>query len=307
MDRAEEVDMKPAEVRSLSAAHAANDVAAANAEIESSADSSADDRSVARFVTSRTAAIWAIRFVFVLCVVAVWQGLTTFELMNPVFIGTPAGTLREFVLQFNTGIVTTDLGYTIRETLIGFLFGSLAGLIAGALLAQNELVERAAAPLLTAANSLPRVTLAPLFIIWFGLGSTAKVALVISVIFFIMAINTIAGLTMPDPDRELLARTLGASKRQRLFYFVIPGAIPTLMAGLELSLVYSFLSAVVGEFVGGSHGLGVRLQEFANSFEINKFFAVIILLAIVTTAMAQLLQVAGRRATRWYGSDRLQQ
>jgi NitT/TauT family transport system permease protein len=255
----------------------------------------------------RTAAIWAIRMVIVLCVLALWQGLTTFGLMNPVFIGTPAGTLREFIFQFNTPIVTIDLGYTMRETLLGFVLGTLSGLIAGALLAQSELVERAAAPLLTAANSLPRVTLAPLFIIWFGLGSTAKVALVISVVFFIMAINTIAGLTMPDPDRELLARTLGASKRQRLLHFVIPGAVPTLMAGLELSLVYSFLSAVVGEFVGGSYGLGVRLQEFANKFEIDKFFAVIILLAIITTVMAQLLQTVGRRATRWYGSDRLQQ
>lgn len=255
----------------------------------------------------RTFAIWTIRIGIVAVVLLIWQGLTSFHLMNPVFIGSPGGTLREFVLQFATPIVTTDLAYTMRETLLGFVLGTLSGLLVGMLLSQSEVVERAAAPLLTAANSLPRVTLAPLFIIWFGLGSTAKVALVISVVFFIMTLNTVAGLTMPDPDRELLARTLGASRRQRLLHFVIPGAIPTLMAGLELSLVYSFLAAVVGEFVGGSHGLGVRLQEFANNFEVNKFFAVIILLAIITTIMAQLLQMAGRRATRWYGSDRLQQ
>jgi NitT/TauT family transport system permease protein len=255
----------------------------------------------------QTLAIWAIRVAIIAFVLAVWQSLTTFHLMNPVFIGSPGGTLREFALQFATPIVTTDLGYTMRETLLGFVLGTLSGLLVGMLLAQSEMVEKAAAPLLTAANSLPRVTLAPLFIIWFGLGSTAKVALVISVVFFIMTINTVAGLTMPDTDRELLARTLGASRRQRLVHFVIPGAIPTLMAGLELSLVYSFLSAVVGEFVGGSHGLGVRLQEFANNFEVNKFFAVILLLAVITTLMAQMLQWAGRRATRWYGTDRLQQ
>src|SRR5665213_744277 len=254
----------------------------------------------------RSSPIWIIRAAIILVVLAVWQALTSFHLMNPVFIGTPGGTLREFIRQFSTQIVTTDLAYTMRETIVGFVLGSLSGLLAGMLFAQNKLVERAVAPLLTAANSLPRVTLAPLFIIWFGLGSTAKIALVISVVFFIMTTTTIAGLTMPDPDRDLLARTLGASRRQRLFHFVIPGAVPTLMAGLELSLVYSFLAAVVGEFVGGSHGLGVRLQEFANNFEVNKFFAVIILLSIITTLMAQLLQVAGRRATRWYGSDKLQ-
>jgi NitT/TauT family transport system permease protein len=249
---------------------------------------------------------WAIRGAIVVAIVALWQASTSFHLMNPVFIGTPGGTAREFVLQFGTQIVTTDLGYTLFETLVGFVLGTLSGLVVGALLAQNELLQRAASPLLTAANSLPRVTLAPLFIIWFGLGSTAKVALVVSVVFFIMALNTVAGLTMPDPDRELLARTLGASRWQRLCHFVIPGAVPTLMAGLELSLVYSFLSAVVGEFVGGSHGLGVRLQEFANTFEVNKFFAIIILLAIITMFMAELLQLIGRRATAWYGSERLQ-
>src|SRR4051812_14147817 len=120
-----------------------------------------------RNALGRTAAIWVIRTVIILCVLALWQGLTTFHLMNPVFVGTPAGTLREFILQFNTQIVTVDLAYTMRETLLGFVLGTLSGLIAGALLAQSELVERAAAPLLTAANSLPRVTLAPLFIIWF--------------------------------------------------------------------------------------------------------------------------------------------
>jgi len=255
----------------------------------------------------RSSPIWIIRAAIILVVLAAWQALTSFHLMNPVFIGTPGGTLQEFIRQLGTQIVTTDLAYTMRETIVGFVLGSLSGLLAGMLFAQNKLVERAVAPLLTAANSLPRVTLAPLFIIWFGLGSTAKIALVISVVFFIMTTTTIAGLTMPDPDRDLLARTLGASRRQRLFHFVIPGAVPTLMAGLELSLVYSFLAAVVGEFVGGSHGLGVRLQEFANNFEVNKFFAVIILLSIITTLMAQLLQVAGRRATRWYGSDKLQQ
>lgn len=255
----------------------------------------------------RSIKIWSIRAAIVLCLLGIWQGLTTFHLMNPVFIGTPGGTLREFILQFGTPIVTLDLAYTMRETILGFVLGTLLGLIVGALLAQNQLVERAAAPLMTAANSLPRITLAPLFILWFGLGSTAKVALIISVVFFIMVLNTVAGLTMPDPDRELLARTLGASKRQRLLHFVIPGAVPTLMAGLELSLVYSFLSAVVGEFVGGTYGLGVRLQEFANNFQVDKFFAVIILLAIIATLMAQLLQLAGHRATRWYGSETLQQ
>ncbi|MHB8588113.1 MAG: ABC transporter permease [Candidatus Dormibacteraceae bacterium] len=226
--------------------------------------------------------------------------------MSPIFVGTPLGTLNAFVEQFHTSIVTTDLEYTLWETLVGFVIGSALGLVVGALLAQNELVQRATSPLFTAANSLPRVTLAPLFIIWFGFGSVAKIALVISVIFFIMAVNTIAGLTLPDPDRELLARTLGTARIQRLRYFIIPGAVPTLMAGLELSLVYSFLSAVVGEFVGGSYGLGVRLQEFANTFAVDQFFAVIILLAIVTTVMSQGLQMVGSRATRWYGSDTLQ-
>src|SRR5512146_593346 len=103
-------------------------------------------------------AIWTIRSAIILCVLGIWQGLTSFHLMNPVFIGSPGGTLREFILQFSTPIVTLDLAYTMRETILGFVLGTMLGLIAGALLAQNKLVERAASPLMTAANSLPRVT-----------------------------------------------------------------------------------------------------------------------------------------------------
>ena len=149
---------------------------------------------------------------------------------------------------------------------------------------------------MVAANSLPRVALAPLFVLWFGLGIAGKVALVVSLVFFVMLTTTLAGLTQPNRDHEYLARSLGASRRQHILYFVVPAAVPTIVAGLELSLTYSFLGAVAGEIVGGSNGIGVRLTVYANSFEIDKFLALLLLLVIVSTATVQIMRHFRRQA-----------
>ena len=169
-------------------------------------------------------------------------------------------------------------------------------MLAAVVLFRSPAARRAVAPLVVAANSLPRVALAPLFVLWFGLGIAGKVALVVSLVFFVMLTTTLAGLTQPNRDHEYLARSLGASRRQHILYFVVPAAVPTIVAGLELSLTYSFLGAVAGEIVGGSNGIGVRLTIYANSFEIDKFLALLLLLVIVSTTTVQIMRHFQRQA-----------
>src|SRR5262249_5458049 len=225
---------------------------------------------------SETLRVWAMRFALVAAFVAIWKLAGATGTFNPIFIGTPEGTFRQFFLQFlNYRVLATDLGYTVVETLFGFAIGSISGMLAAVMLFRSPAARRAVAPLVVAANSLPRVALAPLFVLWFGLGVASKVALVVSLVFFVMLTTTLAGLTQPNRDHELLARSLGASRRQHILYFVVPAAVPTIVAGLELSLTYSFLGAVAGEIVGGSNGIGVRLTAYANSFEIDKFLALL--------------------------------
>ena len=143
---------------------------------------------------------------------------------------------------------------------------------------------------MVAANSLPRVALAPLFVLWFGLGVAGKVALVVSLVFFVMLTTTLAGLTQPNRDHEYLARSLGASSAPAHPLFRGAGRGADHRGGLELSLTYSFLGAVAGEIVGGSNGIGVRLTVYANSFEIDKFLALLLLLVIVSTTTVQIMR-----------------
>lgn len=253
---------------------------------------------------SDTLNVWAIRILLVGVFVAAWKLAGTTRLFNPIFIGTPEGTARQFVLQFaNYPVLGLDLGYTVVETLLGFAIGTVSGMLVAVVLFRSPAARRAVAPLVVAANSLPRVALAPLFVLWFGLGVAGKVALVVSLVFFVMLTTTLAGLTQPNRDHAYLARSLGASRRQHILYFIVPAAVPTIVAGLELSLTYSFLGAVAGEIVGGSNGIGVRLTAYANSFEIDKFLALLVLLVIVSTTTVQIMRHFSAKLTRWHAVE----
>jgi NitT/TauT family transport system permease protein len=248
--------------------------------------------------------VWAIRIGIIAMFVAAWKLTGALGILNPVFIGSPEGTLVAFFLQFaKPAALGLDLGYTVAETLIGFVIGSASGMLCAVILFRAPAARQAVAPLIIAANSLPRVALAPLFVLWFGLGISGKAALVVSLVFFVMLTTTLAGLTQPNKDYEYLARSLGASRRQHILYFIVPAAVPTIVAGLELSLTYSFLGAVAGEIVGGSYGIGVRLTAFANAFEIDKFMALLLLLVIMSTATVQLMRHFTAKLTRWHATE----
>ena len=254
-------------------------------------------------VRSDSTQVWVIRVLLIAVFVVVWKVTGATGLFNPIFVGTPEGTVRQFFLQFASHrVLGLDLGYTVSETLLGFALGTVSGMLAAMVLFRSPAARRAVAPLVVAANSLPRVALAPLFVLWFGLGVAGKVALVVSLVFFVMLTTTLAGLTQPNRDHEYLARSLGASRRQHILYFVVPAAVPTIVAGLELSLTYSFLGAVAGEIVGGSNGIGVRLTVYANSFEIDKFLA-LLLLVIVSTTTVQIMRHFSAKLTRWHAAE----
>ena len=145
-------------------------------------------------------------------------------------------------------------------------------------------VESLLNPILMALNAMPRIALAPLFMIWFGLGLGSKVAVGFSLTFFIVLSSTVAGGRGVNPDHITLARTLGASERQIFRKFVLPLAVPVIFNGLRLGLVYSLLGVVGGEIIAAEHGLGQALQLLAASFKTNGVFAIIILLSLISSA-----------------------
>jgi NitT/TauT family transport system permease protein len=183
--------------------------------------------------------------------------------------------------------------------LTGAAIASFLGIACAFALAQSDIWRRIFDPYFTVLNGLPRVALAPLFLLWFGIGPMSKITLAASITFFVMFYNTMAGVDSVDRDHLLLAKALGASRLQVFLKFVVPSAIPSIFAGLQLGFVYGMLGTVASEMLAGQAGLGVLLTRQAALFQMDEYFATLMLLALATTAISGLLEVLMRRLLQW--------
>jgi NitT/TauT family transport system permease protein len=188
---------------------------------------------------------------------------------------------------------------TLGETLVGFGLAVIAGSVAAFFLYQWPTLAEVCRPFITALNNLPRIALTPLFVLWLGFGPASRVALVISLSFFVVLLSGLAGLQSANPEHLRLARLLGASRVQSVVTFVLPGALPTYFAGLQLALTYAFLGAVVGEMLAGAGGLGGEIQLSIATYRTDDFFAALLLVAVMATILSALLQLLERRFLGW--------
>lgn len=229
-----------------------------------------------------------------------WEAAVQLGWMKPLFTSRPSAFFPALWAHLLEGsLLQRDLPQTLYETFAGFAVASVFGIGLALLLHEFPLLDAVVQPFLTAFNSMPRVALAPLFVLWFGLGPESKIVLVISLVFFIVIINTLAGLKASDRDHLLLARTLGVGRWQRFWKFVFPAATPTIFAGLQLGLVYALLGAITGEILGGHGGVGARMAVAINTFSTDDFFADLLFLVLFSTALAALVQGLERRLLHW--------
>jgi NitT/TauT family transport system permease protein len=190
-------------------------------------------------------------------------------------------------------------GYTILESLIGFAAGSGLGIVLGALMAQFALLEKTVLPYVVAFQSLPKVAIAPLFVIWFGFGIESKAVIAALISFFPLLINTSVGLKSVEQDRIDLLRSLAATRWQIFRIVKVPSALPFIFAGLDMAIIYSLLGAVVGEFVGGQRGLGVVILQLNFNMDIAGVFATLAILAVIGIAMDISIRWIERRTVFW--------
>lgn len=229
----------------------------------------------------------------------IWELAARERWMNPVFIGTPSQIAVDYVHALFGKVLLVDARATVVSTLLGFGLAAAAGIFSAMVLTQLAILDDIVQPFLTAFNSLPRVALAPLFVMWFGVGAASKVALAASLVFFVVLLNTMAGIQGVDRDHIALARSLGASPSTIFWKIKLPSAIPSIFAGIELGMIYGFLGTVAGEMLAGDKGIGVQLQEDSGLFKTNEFFAALLLLVTITTVIAVGLRAVRRRLLRW--------
>lgn len=224
---------------------------------------------------------------------------------DPAFVSSP-GAIWDFLEDFvGSGEVWRHLWVTLQSTLLGFAIGGVAGILAGLVLARfarlNELLD----PFLTILNSLPRVALAPLFLLWFGLGPSSKVALSVSLVFFILLVNTRSGVKNVDPDIVTVSRLLGGGGRRMFQKVILPAAVPSIAAGLHLAVIYSLLGVVVGEMIAAEAGLGQRIAFYSGQFNTAGVLGVLAVLALIAAAMNAATALIERRLLRWQNRGRL--
>ncbi|GAB3475249.1 ABC transporter permease [Nocardiopsis coralliicola] len=200
---------------------------------------------------------------------------------------------------FATGLYWTHIGSTVLSTASGFAIAALAGVLGAGLLASMPRVERILMPYVVAFQTLPKIAIAPLVVLWFGFGNLGKTTIVVIVCVFPILINALQGLRIRDRDQYELMRSLGASRWQLFRYLRVPNAVPYIFAGLHVGVVFALIGAVVAEFIGSRAGLGYILLLARSQFNVPGVFAILFLLMLLGLAFYGTMRWLERRVAFW--------
>lgn len=200
-----------------------------------------------------------------------------------------------------SGLYLNALAVTLTEILGGFAIGSVCGILLGIAMVQIPWLDRFVYPYVVALQTVPKVAIAPLMIVWFGFGISSKVIIVALTCLFPSLVNTIAGLRAVDSDRIALIKAMCGSRAQLLRYVQLPNALPYIMAGLNTGIVLAVIGAIVGEFVGAKTGVGVLILQANFGLDLASMFAVLVLLGITGVILSFILRQIEIRLCFWSG------
>ncbi|OYW61209.1 MAG: hypothetical protein B7Z30_02650 [Rhizobiales bacterium 12-68-15] len=203
---------------------------------------------------------------------------------------------------FSRGGYWLHTGVTLSEVLLGFVIGSTAGLVLGTIISQVRIIEATFSVYLIAIQSLPKIALAPIIVLWFGFGLTSKVVIICLLTFFPLLVNSMAGFRAVEPERIELMRAIGANGWQMFWKVRLPSAMPYIFAGLDMAAVFAVVGAVVGEFVGAQRGLGVLILSMNASMDTAGTFSVFIILSLIGVLLHGVLKIISRRVLFWSGT-----
>jgi NitT/TauT family transport system permease protein len=237
-----------------------------------------------------------------LVLLLVWEGLSG-RLMDAFWFSKPSLIWSHLVTDWKRGILVNDFNITMRNTMIGYALGASFGVVLGFILANMRRVAEILNPYIIASYGIPRIALAPLFIIWFGIGHPSKIFLAALMAFFLTFFNTYTGVRSVEPALQNIARVMGASQFVLVYKVVFPAASPWIIAGLRISIPQALVSAVVGEFMAANAGLGFRIAYYANTFNSTGTMAGILVLMTVVLVLNYVLDKVENYVLRWRPSE----
>ncbi|WP_271540890.1 ABC transporter permease [Bradyrhizobium sp. CCBAU 45321] len=237
---------------------------------------------------------------FILIVVGFWEYSAQQGWLDATFFGRPLGIAsylwRGFYID---GQLWLELGYTLMGAALSFVGGAVAATAVGLVFTMLPRLNRVAEPYLTFFNAMPRIALAPLFLLWFGLGIGSKIAVGISLTFFIVLSATVAGIRSVNSDHLILSRALGATPAQIFLKVTMPSAVPVIFSGLRLGLIFALLGVVGAELIAAEHGLGQTLAYLQSTFNTDGVMALLALLAVLGLCTTSFMNRIERALLAW--------
>lgn len=253
-------------------------------------------------------AIIAGRLAVAVVVVLVWQYASASDLINPVFYSSPSAIVTLLGHQFAGSqvhgmAVWEQIWVTVEEVLIGYAIGSLAGILAGFVIGRSRLLTRALEPYVLTFYAIPKISIAPIFVIILGIGLSSKIAIVIIEAFFILFYNTFRGVLQINEQLVQVAQVMGASRRTVLLRVLLPASLPAVLAGLQLAVPFAVVGAVVGEYVSSSKGLGWLVLYSGSTLDAAQLFGAIVLLVIIVWLLTRIVEFCVHRMAPWLPRD----
>lgn len=248
----------------------------------------------------RVVLIW--RLMVVLAVLALWE-FASGRLVSPFFISSPSDVGAKLWAMIASGKLAFHASYTALHALGGFALGAAAGMSAGMVLGRWQRLAEVLDPFLMGFYSMPKIALAPLFILWFGVGTQMKVLFVAMIVFLLVFLNTYTGVRQVSREQITILRLMQASEGQILRKVVLPSAITWVFAGLRLSVPYALIGAIMSEMLASNRGLGYLLADATAQFDTGAAFAGLIAIVAMAVALNAAVRLAERKALPWKGVE----
>ena len=238
----------------------------------------------------------------VLLIVLLWDlSIRVFDI-KPYLVPTPWAVAQSLVGEWP--MLWRQTLPTLYATLGGFAASAIVGVLLATVIAYSKLIESFVYPLLVFSQSIPKVAVAPLFVVWFGFGMLPKVIVAFLLGFFPVVVATVQGFKSVEPDVIDLARSMGASPLKVFLKFKLPTALPSIFSGLKVSITLAVVGAVVGEFVGSNSGIGYVMQKATGTFDLPLMFAALVILSVVGMLLFWIIEMAERALLPWHASQR---
>jgi len=246
--------------------------------------------------------IWLARLVFVVVLLVAWQ-LASGNLFPAFFLSKPTEIGAAFLNWVRSGELFYHAGFTMLEAVAGFVLGSFIGMGIGIWLGRSEAVAEIFDPFITMFYSLPKVALAPLFILWFGIGLSMKIYLTATIVFFLVFLSTYTGVRTVSREQIAILKLMGARERHIMTKVVIPSAITWVFTGLRLSVPYALIGAIVGELIASNRGLGYLLADSAGQFSTSAVFAALLAIVLLALLLNTTVKIIEKIAVPWKGEE----